>query len=100
MLCSRSGWAQLRISPPLSTHLQGSIAWAFIASSPAAWQVSNGLQTLVPNASGAGLSVPDHLRIVDNYVKVSHRPHTLSRHTYTCSPASTVIVSLFGGRKP
>ncbi len=34
-------------------------------------QVSNGLQTLVPQAAGAGLSIPDYLRIVDNYVKVS-----------------------------
>ena len=33
-------------------------------------QVSNGLQALVPQSSSASLSVPDSLRIVDNYVKV------------------------------
>ena len=46
-----------------------------VSSLTAAFQASNGLQTLVPQvAAGAGLSVPDYLRIVDNYVKVQRCP--------------------------
>ena len=45
----------------------------------AAAQVSNGLQTLVPRVAGAGPSVSDYLRIVDNYVKVRPHAHPLAR---------------------
>ena len=56
---------------------------------PAAWQVSNGLQTLVPQEPGAALSVADHLRIVDNYVKVSRLlgPHPAWRQHHFVNQA-------------
>ena len=40
-------------------------------------QVSNGLQALVPQFAGGSAMIPDALRIVDNYVKVTSWPFTL-----------------------